>query len=67
MQIAPKVGTQFKVGTSSIYVIDVLEQSEYVDQTEITGHDDDGNEVFIKMYTVTREQYIDEMGFDPDE
>ena len=66
MQVTPEEGTQFRVGSSEIYLIEVSEPNEF-GWTWLTGHDDNGEEVTIRMVTVSREEFIEEMGYDPDD
>lgn len=66
MQVTPQVETQFKVGSRNIFLIEVSEPGLH-GQTEMVGHDDEGYEVTVIMNTVSREQYIEEMGFPPED
>lgn len=71
MQVTPEVETQFKVGDNNIYVVEVEEDTYQFPgsggRTRIVGHDDEGNEVEVVMYTVSAEKFKEEMGFAHDE
>lgn len=56
MQVTPELHTQFKVGDRAIFVVEVEEPNEF-GWTWITGHDDEGEEVSIRMITISQEQY----------
>lgn len=69
MQVTPELNTQFTVGNTNIFVVEVDEDADQYagsgqGRTRITGHDDEGNEVEILMFTVTPEQFRDEMGYE---